>query len=277
MEFNGADAEFIADLAAKTVTPSVFTTEKEHFIVVPAGMELKSLKEFQYAQAPIKKVGTVTVEDVPSFSAYFRRFRDANSMVFGLPEKFAFTGILDYHVQGDGEAREKLHKVYLELRQTASWKLWKGNNRQQKPQEDFAQFMEDNLQDIFAPEGSNYPPAAVMLEVSRSLAASSNYQFSQATNLKNGQRSVCYRETIDGVAGPLGDMPIPDEFLIRVPVFLNQTPVQVRCRLRYKITSGKLTMWYDMLRVEEMLLTEFETARTAVAAAAECDVLLGAA
>lgn len=277
MEANIADVEFVAELGAKTKEPTLFTTEKEHFIVIPAGMELKSLREFQFAEPPLKKVGTVTAEDVPSFAGYFQRFKDADSMIFGLPEKFTFTGILDYHMAGAGEARRKEHKIHLELRQTRRWKTWFANNRQAKNQDDFAQFIEDNLPDIVQPEGTNYPPPAVMLEVSRSLSAASSYQFSQVTNLKNGQKAAFYRETVDGVAGPQGELQIPDEFIIRVPIFLNQAAVDVRCRLRFRINGGKLSMWYDMLRVDEMLAAEFEAARTAVSAAAECEVLLGAA
>lgn len=150
-------------------------------------------------------------------------------------------------------------------------------NRTPKSQEDFSQFIKDNLPDIFQPEGTQYPSAAIMLEVSRSLAASSSYQFNQATNLKNGQKGLVFREVIEGVAGPQGEIPIPDAFNIRVPIFLNQKPVDVLCRLRYRISNGKLSMWYDMLRVDEMLAAEFETARLSVAAAADCEVLLGQA
>lgn len=277
MDANQADLKLVADLSAKAVTPTVIKDEKEHFIVVPAGREIRSLRDFQFAEPPLKKAGKVQVEDVASFAGYFLRFRDKDSMIFGLPETFTFTGILDYHVEKDGAAREKAHRVVLELRQTERWKKWKGMNRQPKGQEEFAQFIEDNLPDIYAPEGSHYPPAAVMLEVSRSLQASSSYQFSQATNLKNGQRGLAYREQIEGVAGPAGELQIPDEFIVRVPIFLNQKPVEIRCRLRFRISGGKLSMWYDMLRVDEMLAAEFETARLAVATSSECDVLLGAA
>ena len=163
MEANQADMKLVADLATKSVTPTVIKDEREHFIVLPDGAEIRSLREFQYAEPPLKKAGKVTAEDVPSFAAYFQRFRDQDSMIFGLPEKFTFTGILDYHVAKDGPAREKGHQVVLELRQTARWKAWKGNNKSTQTQEQFAQFIEDNLPDIYAPDGTDYPPAAVML------------------------------------------------------------------------------------------------------------------
>ena len=273
-----AALEYTAGLATDALKPVIHTVEKEHFIVVPEGMELRSLKEFQYAEPPARKAGHVQVQDVASFAEYFLRFRDKDSMVFADPQAFTFTGILDYHEEtAEGAARACKHKVGLTLRTTKRWDTWKGANAKPKSQEDFATFIEDNLADIYAPEKSNYPPAAVMLEVSRTLEASSQYTFTQTTNLKNGQRVAQYREQINGVAGPQQEIQIPDEFVVRLPIFLNQPPVEVRCRLRFRINNGKLTMWYDMLRVDEMLAAEFETARAGVAEAAKCLVLLGAA
>lgn len=281
METNQADVEFVAKLAAKGATPLVVATEKEHFIIVPEGTVLKSLAEFQYAKPPAEKTGQVGVIDVPGFAAYFNRFKDSDSMIFGNPTGFTFTGLIDYHREKDGEARRLHHKVTLTMQQTDRWKTWKVNNKTAMPQEAFATFIEDNLPDIFQPEGVakagelNWPSSADMLEVSRSLTASISHDFKQSTNLKNGQRGILYVEQVNGGAGPQGTLPIPDRFLIRLPIFMNQKPTQIECRLRFKISGGKLSMWYDMFRVDEMLLAEFEGARQAVAAACETEVILG--
>lgn len=104
MEADYADVKLVADLAAKGATPLVITSEKEHFIIVPAGTELISLRDFQYAEAPVKKTGLAQMQDVPSFAGYFVRFRDEDSMIFSDPEKFNFTGILDMHKGGAGDA-----------------------------------------------------------------------------------------------------------------------------------------------------------------------------
>ena len=90
------------------------------------------------------------------------------------------------------------------------------------PQEEFATFIEDNLTDIFAPEGSDLPPAAAMLEISRTLEATSSHTFSQRTNLKSGERKLAYNETLNATAGPGEEMSIPDKFIIKLPIFLNQ-------------------------------------------------------
>jgi uncharacterized protein YfdQ (DUF2303 family) len=278
VETDKAALEFVSELAIGQNRPGIYTTEAEHFIVVPEGTELKSLKEYQFAEPPVTKAGAVKVQDVAGFAFYFNRFKAENSMIFGSPKAFAFVGILDYHEQGAGEARHRRHGVTLTLETTQRWKTWKAMNGLPKGQEEFATFIEDNLADIYAPSDEpSMPAAADMLEISRSLEASTAHTFKQSTNLKNGQRVLQYNEQINGVAGQQGDMTIPDEFIIRLPIFLNQKPVEVRCRLRFRISGGKLSMWFSMIRVDELLAAEFEAARQAVVAATSCEVVLGEA
>lgn len=278
MEANQADVKFVADLGAKATTPTLFKDEKEHFIVVPAGMEIRSVRDFQFAEPPLTKQGTITVRDVPSFAMYFNRFADADSLIFADPEAHSFTGILDYHCAAAGAARHTRHKVSLTLEKTKRWKVWHGANKKAMGQEEFATFIEDNLAEIWAPEDDpKMPAAADMLEVSRTLEASTSHTFKSATNLKNGQRNLVYQEQVNGAAGPGGEMQIPDEFCVRVPIFLGQKAVVVRCRLRFRINGGRLSMWYDMLLVDEILRVEFETARKGVEEGCGRTVILGAA
>ncbi len=278
METDKEALEFVAELATGQIKPTVWTGEAEHFAVLPKGAELVSLKDFQHAEPPVRKTGDVKVRDVKSFGFYFNRFMDEHSMIFGNPKAFAFVGLLDYHEAGAGDARRKRHKVTLQLETTERWNTWRKNDKQAKPQEDFATFIEDNLADIYAPDDEpNLPAAADMLEVSRSLEASTTHNFKQSINLKNGQRVIQYNEQINGQAGPNGEMKIPDEFMLRLPIFLNQPVVFVRCRLRFRIVSGKLSMWFQMIRVDELLADEFEKARLAVFDATNVEVVLGEA
>lgn len=267
--------EYVAGLALDATQAQIVTTEAEHFMVVPKDTDVVSLRQFQFAEKPARKQATVKVRDVAGFASYFNRFADPDSMVFGAPKSFTMKAFLDYHAPLDGEARNLRHILILEMEQTTRWKTWFGMNRQAKPQDEFASFIEDNKADIFSPDGSNFPTAADMVEIARSLEAASSYNFKQVTNLKNGERTVQYNEVINGVAGPNGELKIPDEFMIRLPIFLNQRPVEVTCRLRFRLSSGKLSMWFDMVRVDEMLAAEFEAARTAVEAAIERTVILG--
>jgi len=277
MEANRADVEYVAGLVKAAVQPTLVTSEKGHFIVLPGanGAEIVSLEQFQFAEPPAKKHAAVKVNDVAGFAAYFLRFNDEDSMVFGNPAKFTFHGVIDYHRKKDGDARSARHTVTLALKFTQRWETWWKANKDSMTQDTFAIFMEDNLGDIWSPPDSNLPTAADMLEISRKLEATSSYSFSQQTNVKTGERNLSFRENIQATAGPADSMKVPDEFMIRVPVFLNQPAVEIKCRLRFRINGNKLTMWFDMMRVDEMLATEFEGARTALQATIEHDVILG--
>lgn len=280
MNANGKDIGQIVDLVKAALQAQVVTTEKDHFIVLPGpnGLEIKSLAQFQHADPPAKKHAAVKVEDVAGFASYFLRYNDADSIIFGDPTNFTFHGVMDYHRNKDGEARLGRHTVTLLLRTTKRWQTWFAANKKNMPQEEFATFIEDNLADIWAPEQSKFPPAAAMLEISRRLEATSQYKFTQATNLKNGQKTVNYHEEMEArvATAPGQEMSIPDKFIIRLPIFLNQAPVEVECRLRFRINGGKLVMWFDMVRVDEMLAAEFERARQGVQEATGTELLLGA-
>ena len=274
----GADFEQIIGLVKGAAQPLVVTTEKDHFIVLMGqnGPVIESLAKFQHADPPAKKHAAVKVEDVAGFAAYFLRYNDEDSIIFGDPTNFTFHGVMDYHRNKDGEARLGRHTVTLLLRTTKRWQTWFSANKKNMPQEEFATFIEDNLSDIWAPVDSDLPPAAAMLEISRTLEATSTYSFSQRTNLKSGERKIGFNETLNATAGPGDEMSIPDKFLIKLPIFLNQAPVEVTCRLRFRINGGKLTMWFDMVRVDEMLAAEFERARLGVQEATGAEILLGA-
>lgn len=273
MEANGADMQALAKLAIDTQKIQVVASEAGHFAVIPEGQRLVSLKEYQEYEKPIKKHGTVTVIDVPGMAGFFNRFKDANSMIFGNPDNNTFTGVLDYHSPEDKEGRECKFRVAFSMRTTDRWDTWEENNKVAMAQEQFATFIEDNLPDIYTPDGK-MPSAADMLEVSRTLQVTGGHKFNQQTNLKDGSRHFSYVEDNAGVAGAKGEVAVPDKFCIRMPIFMNQPPVTIECRLRYRINSGKMSMWYDLFRIDELLDKEFETARAAVAAACETYVTL---
>jgi uncharacterized protein YfdQ (DUF2303 family) len=275
MEANAADVALVATLAKDTVKVQVINSESEHFAVIPNGYTLVSLREYQEYEKPIKKHGTINVIDVPGMAGYFNRFADDDSMIFGNPDKNTFTGVLDYHREAAADGQECRHRVVFTLRTTERWDTWKAANKQAMGQEQFANFIEDNLPDIFAPDDKpDFPAAADMLEVSRTLQVTGGHTFNQQTNLKDGSRVFSYVENNSGVAGAKGEVAVPDRFAIRLPIYMNQPSVTIECRLRYRINSGKMSMWFDMFRVDELMNKEFESARASVAAACEREVLL---
>ena len=218
------------------------------YAVIPNDSQVVSLAQYQhtdYAERPHRKKGTVAVLDAASFIEYYTLFSDEHSRVFADETKSQVLSVLDYHGIGENAPRWGQHRVLLTLRHSEEWKRWIGRNGQAKKmsQMEFAEFIEDNTPDIIEPS------AATMLEMARTLQAKTDVDFSSAIRTNNGQVQLKYTETVKGTYGS-GNVEIPEEFKIQIPVYVGTPRVGIRARLRYRLNSSKLSIWYDLLRPE---------------------------
>jgi uncharacterized protein YfdQ (DUF2303 family) len=221
-----------------------------NYAVIPSDSKIQSLEMFQhsdYAERPHRKKGTVKVLDAASFIEYYGLFSDEHSRVFADETKSRVLAVLDYHGTGENAPRWGQHRLTLDLRYSEEWAAWTGRNGQARKmtQVEFAEFMEDNAPDIVNPN------AATMLEMARTLQAKTDVDFSSAVRLNNGQVQLKYTEQIKGTYGN-GNVDIPEEFTIAIPVYVGTPRVTIRARLRYRLVSGKLFIWYDLLRPSDV-------------------------
>lgn len=232
------------------------------YAIVPNESQVVSLEKFlhnDYAERPHRKKGTVAVLDASSFIEYYSLFSDEHSRIFADETKSQVLAVLDYHGIGENAPRWGQHRVRLDLRHSEEWKTWTGRDGQshKMSQLDFAEFIEDNAPDI------REPNAATMLEMARTLQAKTDIDFSSAIRTSNGQVQLKYNEIVKGTYGS-GNVEIPEEFLIAIPVYVGTERAPVRARLRYRITSGKLSIWYDLLRPEEIERKAFVATLSAI-------------
>jgi uncharacterized protein YfdQ (DUF2303 family) len=218
-------------------------------MVIPNDMKVVSLAEFVYndrSERPIRMKGTVKVLDGDSFLKYWNLFSDANSRVFADEEKESVLAILDYHGSGsDGAPRWGQHRIEINLRKAREWNIWKGQSGKKVTQMDFAEFLEDNAPDIVD------PPAATMLEVARDLKATTDGSFNSSFEQKNGSVNFKYSEETKGTYGKQ-NVEVPDSFKVSIPVHIGGDRITITARLRYRVNAGKLVLWFDLLRAEEI-------------------------
>jgi hypothetical protein len=86
---------------------------------------------------------------------------------------------------------------------------------------------------------------------------------------------VHFNEVVKGTAGPAHDVEIPEKFTVSIPVYIGSPKVDLTARLRYRLASGKLTLWYDLYRAAAVERAPFASVRDIVAAATETVVLNG--
>lgn len=244
--------------------------ETVHYALVPGGMTVKSLEEYQWPDGrPKERIeATVRLYDSASFTKYVESYTDERTRVFADPKAMSFTSVLDYHVAGDRKPEFLKHRAHFQLEMDQRWKIWSEKDGVGFTQSDFAEFIEDNYLDI------DTPPAAAMLEVARDLHAANDVLFESKVSLKDGQTQFKFQETMKAGVGT-GNLEVPEKFSIRIPVFYGEPAIVLDCRLRFRITSQKLVFFYRMYRKQETLQNAFRAAVDGVAEGLKTDVLIG--
>ena len=244
---NQPDAEVIARLASNFTEQLDATTDVYH--VVPTGYELKSTEALAYR--PSRPRGNTELLDEESFISFVTRTGRANIYFTAAPPRFvAVFNDHDTTVEDDGPYVApgwRDHTATYACPLSPEWKDWTANSGRQMSQEDFARFIEDNLPDIVS------PPAADMLEISRSLEAKKKVNFASGIRLSNGANELAYEETIQGTAAK-GKLTVPETFALGIPVFEGGVGYKVEARLRYRISDGgRLTMSFELVRPHKIL------------------------
>lgn len=229
--------------------------EGHPFALVPDETKLTSLDIFK--QSPSRRQGNTTLRDPESFCRFVKEEETVETRIYGNIKEGRFKAVFNDHC-GDKLERPvagwRDYTATYSCPQSIEWATWKSKSGSTMSQVQFAQFIEDNLLDIAQ------PPAAEMLEISRTLEAKKKVNFAQGIRLSNGQNELTYEETIEGTAGK-GKFKIPEEFTIGIPVLEGGLRYAVQCRLRYRIgDGGQLTMWYEIIRPHKIM----EDAITAV-------------
>lgn len=262
----------IAQLARTTGDPKIIDGGNIPFAVIPQDSQVVSLEGYVYnerAERPQRVKQAVSVLDPDSFIEYYRLFSDENSRVFAYEPTISVTGVIDYHgALAGGSPRWCQHRLTLTLRESEEWKIWTGSNNKQRAQMEFAEFLEQNATDISAPS-----PASIV-EVARDLEGKSEVEFGSGTRTQSGQIQFRYSEQIKATVGG-GAVAVPEEFIVSIPVFIGGPRIPMRALLRYRVREGKLTLWYTLVRPEEVKRTAFLEARNKIADALKIAVING--
>lgn len=210
-------------------------------IVIPNNMKIEALTDMvdDRREKPHQLKQTVTTLSSESFIEYFNRFASEHSTVFVDTEDGVFVGVLDYH-QGQNRADWKRHKVVYSCPQTQEWKDWIIENNASMTQTEFALFIEDHMNQVTQPNGSE------LLKIATTLKAKSEVDFKSNIRLDNGEVQFTYNEVINGAAGEQGQFSIPEEFTLAIKPLQNGAPYELKARFRYRKTPNGLKMWYTL-------------------------------
>lgn len=148
---------------------------------------------------------------------------------------------------GTGLAEWADHRATLQLAHTAEWVAWTSHNDKNMTQVAFAEFLEERIRDVIEPAG------AALLEVSRTLQATTSANFKQATSTHSGETTLVWEENVTATAGRTGKADVPREFRLGLVPFVGGNVVAVDGLFRYRVRDGRLELGYRLLNVQDVL------------------------
>lgn len=232
-------------------------------------VQIVDLTGEEHRDTPRRKAGTVVVRDVASFVAYWDKHSDSGvSEVYADRENRRITAVLD----SDSESIPgwRGHRLVLRLEFSEAFKAWSDRDGRFMTQEQFADFLDDQRADI------HRPTAAEMLEIAQTIQGTSTVDWQAGHRLVDGQRRIGYVETNSAQAGSRGELAIPTEIVIGVPIFDGAVSAHaITARFRHRIEGGNLRLMYKLDRPADVVTAAFDGAVTELGEACEATVLRG--
>lgn len=236
--------------AARLASPLIDRGDRQ-FAFVPHGYELKDISDPARIADRIRQ--GVTVDDRASLTAFVNRFQDQDAILLADFDALTVRAQIDFH-RADLTPRACEFRADLVLRKSEEFARWSEVENKLHTQGEFAEFLEENAVDIVAPD------PAVMIEISRDLDATQDVAFKSATRPESGDRAFTY-ETETRVKG---EIKIPREFAISIPIYVGEEPDTLRARFRFRVTPKGLLMGFVWHRVEYQRRAHFEAIAVAV-------------
>lgn len=251
-EFN---SEVAAALDAARENVDLHTISDSLAIYAHRGdMALREIDLEQYQPRPTRQKGTLAVHSAEGFQVAIDQRdlaeeRNAPAIYVDRPNRI-LSCVLD-DVSAEGTAWRG-HRIEFRPVMTDEWLRWKGNQGL-TDQERFADIIEVGEAEL------HDPAPGVMLDLAQTFAANVSVRARSASRIRDGQVQFAWEEDIEATAGSDGTASIPSEFVIKVRPFYGSAPVEVRCRLRFRLRDGKLQLGYQLVRPEDVERAAFDT------------------
>lgn len=300
----GNAAETIKNLMSDLHRPAVVPIVRPdagnegEVLVVPKGMTVHSLEPFfaDLRPAPLRRKGIAVLHDEASFIAHAVRFKDGGSAIFADPDpaRPAATCVFDYHQAGpaeNGGQRHGEHRGVYRFPVADAWKVWAEADGEALSHRDFAELIEDRIDDVIAPPvsadgeddarlhtllrtlGGSVAGPAKLVELSRGLKINEETRVKSAQNLSTGEVQIMWEtEHRDGDNAPVK---VPNLFLIAIPVFEGGPLYRIPVRLRYRLAAGRVSWTVRRYRPEAVFKDALDEALLRIGEATGLPVLRG--
>ena len=243
----------VAELATQAaLRPQVIEANGRTFLIVPEGYDPpKELTDpHGLINTPPGRIRQpVVIQTLDSLGEYVNRFKTTDTILLADIDNNSIVAAIDYH--GPDRAAFVDHVAKLALPFSLEWQTWKAIDGKLMGQLEFARFLEEHGADVKAPTGAD------LLEVCRDLHAVRKVNFKKVVRTSSDNENFEYTEETDARTRE-GGIEIPTRFLLEIPVYFGDAPVELYAFLRWKLVEGELLLGIALNRAEHIRQAVFQ-------------------
>ncbi len=266
-ELNGTAIENVADLAQAAMTDIVTIDRPDGYPGLPENIpallnrnngQVQSVYELftPWRNRPERVVGTAKIETLDSFIELVERHKTAASAIFAMTDwrKPSLTAIIDYH---DDEPANCKHRIHYAFPLSEDWQAWLAINGKPLNQTEFAEFIEDHIEDLASPDDAeknsfniNFRTRVAepsdLITLSRGLQINAEMRVRTAVKTQSGESQIVFEEEHKDASGAPID--VPGIFILCVAPFFDGERCRIPVRLRYRVKEGKINWSIQLFR-----------------------------
>ncbi len=251
------ETENIAQTIAKEIKQPINVLDRDNtaYIALPSGWTMRR-EDFEYLlPQPRRKTGQIELCSTESFIEYVKKHGSlVNSAIYCtanyMSEEISFKSILNDHGELATEQQWRDYQALYRPLNSLEWNDWTAINKKPMTQREFAEFVENHLDDITP--ASDMPTRSELLEMIIKFEATQDSRLKQHVRLQSGGIELNFVNKDDEQT--IQKMKMFEKISIGIPVFENdQNIYRIDARLRYRIREGILTFWYELIRADKVL------------------------
>lgn len=225
--------------------PELIHIQDRPAVFLPNGYSIEMMETL--LPHPTRKCGTVTLDDVDSFSDYVKREGSlASSRIYAdidvIKDRVQFVAVLNDHTEADANWRD--YRAVYQPRKSVEWTSWMKHNGENMSQAAFAAFLTDNIKDIANIEGM--PTGAQVLAMALEFQSKQEVIVKSVLRPQNGTVAFSYIDQEDEATTKR--MEFFERFALGIAPFFNGGGYEIVARLKYRTVGSKLTFWYELVR-----------------------------
>jgi len=217
------EAAVIADITEAALTPDIINSHGISILCTSPRQKIISLEHL--LDQPKRTKAQVSLTTLAAHVEYIKaqRYTDANTVLFANRESLKFHTLLAYHETHTPNWLD--HSLTTTLTLSKQLQTWITKAGVWMPQEQFAEFLDENLNDI-----TNPTPASV-LDFVECLQCTRKESFRSALNQTTGEVQFMWEKANSTEERTT----IVREFSLGIPVWHRGEPVKIAARLQHRI------------------------------------------